>query len=88
MKGEVEVLVTQDGEQKSVARLREGEYFGEMALLKHQSRSASVRCVTPVELLVLRRGDFQSLISNLAEFRSSMETVMEKRLTLESQEPC
>lgn len=86
VKGEVEILITQDGEQKIVAHLRQGEYFGEMALLKHQSRSASVRCVTAVELLILRRGDFQSLISNLADLRASMENVMEKRLLTAPQE--
>ena len=87
VKGEVEVLVARDGQQQSVARLHEGESFGEMALLKHQSRSASVRCITAVELLVLRRCDFQSLVSNLAEFRSSMEHVMEKRLLSDTPEP-
>ncbi|MES2793858.1 MAG: FAD-dependent oxidoreductase [Planctomycetota bacterium] len=88
VEGEVEILVTQDGEQKSVARLSQGEYFGEMALLKHQARSASVRCVTSVELLILRRGDFQSLVSNLADLRCSMENVMEKRLLKVPQDPC
>lgn len=84
VKGEVEVLIACDGQQQSVARLREGEYFGEMALLKNRCRSASVRCVTAVELLMLRRGDFQSLVSSLADLRSSMEKVMEKRLTRDS----
>ncbi len=80
VKGQVEVLLEQDGQQKCVAHLKEGEYFGEMALLQHQVRSAGVRCITPVELLVLRRGDFNSLVSSLSDLRSSMESVMEKRL--------
>lgn len=80
VKGEVEVLATKDGALQPVARLHEGEYFGEMALLKHQCRSATVRCITAVELLILRRSDFQSLISNLADLRLSMEAVMAKRL--------
>lgn len=80
VKGQVEVLVNQDGQQKCVAQLKEGEYFGEMALLQHTTRSASIRCLTPVELLVLRRGDFNSLVGSLADLRSSMEKVMEARL--------
>lgn len=80
VKGEVEVLLEQGGQQKCVANLKEGEYFGELALLQHQVRSAGVRCVTAVDLLVLRRGDFNSLIGSLADLRSSMEKVMAKRL--------
>lgn len=80
VKGQVEVLVHQDGQTKCVAQLKEGEYFGEMALLQHTTRSASIRCLTPVELLVLRRGDFDSLVSSLSDLRCSMEKVMEARL--------
>jgi NADH dehydrogenase len=80
LKGEVEVLIETSGVQRSVARIRQGEYFGEMALLKHSTRSATIRCVTPVELLILRQGDFQALVSSFSGLRDSMEKVMEKRL--------
>jgi len=86
LKGEVEVLVETAGVQKNVAKIRQGEYFGEMALLRHQRRSATIRCVTPVDLLILRQGDFQALVSSLSGLRDSMEKVMEQRLVTPSQE--
>jgi voltage-gated potassium channel len=41
--------------------LREGDFFGEMALLEHRPRSSSVRAVTRVRLLVLDREDLERL---------------------------
>jgi CRP/FNR family transcriptional regulator len=47
----------------SLAFLREGEYFGEMALMKPGLvRSASAETLMPTRLYVLRRLDFQTLI--------------------------
>jgi NADH dehydrogenase len=86
LKGEVEVLVASGGEQRCVAHIRQGEYFGEMALLQHKTRSATIRCVTPVDLLMLRQGDFQALVSSLAGLRDSMEKVMTQRLQLATEE--
>jgi len=42
--GEVDVIKNRDGEQFSIAKLHRGECFGEMAILDHYPRSASVIC--------------------------------------------
>lgn len=60
--GEVEVIdyMPPDGSEKILARLKNGSYFGEMSFLDliqgdvTQTRSASIRSVTSVELIVIR----------------------------------
>ena len=67
--GEVEVFKNKDGTEKVIAKLGKGEYFGEMALLNQRSRLATVRCLTPVDVLALRKSDFGILISNFQELK-------------------
>lgn len=53
-----EVMVEQ--EAGDIA-LKEGDFFGEMALLEHRPRATSVRAVTRVRTLVLDRDDLERL---------------------------
>jgi len=71
--GEVEVFNSQNGKENIIAKLGKGEYFGEMALLNQRSRLATVRCLSPVDVLALRKSDFGILISNFAELRQNFE---------------
>ena len=71
--GEVEVFNTIGGKENLIAHLGKGEYFGEMALLNQRSRLATVRCLSPVNVLALRKSDFGILISNFAELRQNFE---------------
>ena len=80
LKGAADVVREDDGKEQVVARLSAGQYFGEMALLQEKCRSATIRCVEPMDLLALRQGDFRSLISNLPELRTSFEGVMQQRM--------
>ena len=50
------------GEVREIAALREGELFGEMSLIEDQLVSADVVALTPVELLVLPRKEFEGLL--------------------------
>jgi len=79
MEGEVEVYTTKDGKEKVLAKLGKGEYFGEMALLKKQPRNASIRCLSPVNVLALRKNDFGILISNFKELKKEIEHTEETR---------
>lgn len=63
MSGELEVL--RDG--RKVATLRTGEHVGEMALVRSQPRSATVRAVENSELLVLRRNEFYAIVRDEPE---------------------
>ncbi|HUG89376.1 MAG TPA: FAD-dependent oxidoreductase [Planctomycetaceae bacterium] len=79
LEGEADVIVEQNGSERTVARLKAGEYFGEMALLKQKTRTATVRCATPMSLLALGQGDFQALVANLPDLQKSFQGVMETR---------
>jgi NADH dehydrogenase len=81
LRGEAEVVREENGSQRVLARLGAGEYFGEMALLNEKTRGASVRCVQPLDVLILRKGDFKALVANLPDLRKGFEAVMEKRMS-------
>ncbi|MBF5060234.1 FAD-dependent oxidoreductase [Candidatus Neptunochlamydia vexilliferae] len=77
--GEVEVFSGKGKEEKTIAKLGKGEYFGEMALLNQKSRLATVRCLTAVDVLALKKSDFGVLISNFQELRKDFEKTQETR---------
>lgn len=60
LEGEVEVL---RGESR-ITLLTQGAHVGEMALVRNQPRSASVRARGAAELMVIRRRDFFELLRN------------------------
>jgi NADH:ubiquinone reductase (H+-translocating) len=59
--GEVEVI---DDDGTFLATLRKREVFGEKALLNDVRRTATVRASTPVDLLVMSRSDFRSMVKS------------------------
>lgn len=52
-KGEVEVIRTDEGEARCVARLGPGKHFGEMAVFQNVRRTATVRAIGQVELIAV-----------------------------------
>ncbi|QJD81764.1 Crp/Fnr family transcriptional regulator [Cohnella herbarum] len=63
--GSVSIYSFDKSKKVILAVLREGEYFGEMALMKPGLvRSATAECLMPTRLYGLRRTDFQLLIEN------------------------
>jgi voltage-gated potassium channel len=65
-RGHCEVIGT-DG-RSIVATLREGDFFGEIALLEHRPRSASVRAATYCDLYRLDKESFDRVIARFPEF--------------------
>jgi cAMP-dependent protein kinase regulator len=62
--GEAEVVrQTPEGERVAVARIGEGEFFGEMALLSEGPRLASVVAVEPTVMLELTRQALEEVIA-------------------------
>jgi len=51
-----------------IATLRDGEFFGEVALLEHRPRSATVRAATYCDLYRLGKEDFDRVIARFPEF--------------------
>jgi len=80
--GEVEMIQTQDGQpEKQVAVRKAGESFGEIALLKDVPRTATVRCLTPVDVITFTRNDFKMLVGSYESFRSKITDDMSARDT-------
>ncbi|MFH1282610.1 MAG: Crp/Fnr family transcriptional regulator [bacterium] len=50
------------GKIKILAYLEKGDFFGEMALLEEQSRSASAKALEDSNVMSIRRRDFQKLL--------------------------
>jgi voltage-gated potassium channel len=73
--GEVEVRLPNGG---SVA-LGEGAFFGEMALLERQPRSASVATTRPTTLLVLYASDFYEIASHIPKLAEAVEIEAKRR---------
>ena len=72
--GQIEVLVP----PKPVI-LGEGDFFGEMALLRSGQRGATIRALTRCRLLVLDKADFQELMATDGDFRQAVSRVAEQR---------
>jgi glucose-6-phosphate 1-dehydrogenase len=78
-RGQAEVL---DQQNKVVATLPQGSFFGEIALLTDQPRTATIRAKSQCDLYVLDKTDFQNALRNHPEFAKSVMAAAEKRYNL------
>ncbi len=67
------VVVTAGAEERPLAVLSDGDFFGEMALLSKAPRAASVRAIEPCTFLVLEKQRFQSLLAASPGIRAAVE---------------
>jgi ATP-binding cassette subfamily B protein len=81
VRGTMEVVRLQDGEEQQIDSLQDGDYFGEIALLAQVPRTATVRAHTPSLLLTLTRDQFNGLMSAAPEVRRMMDQVVRERLS-------
>jgi CRP-like cAMP-binding protein len=68
------------GEQVVLAHLGDGEFFGEMALLSHAPRNATVVAEEPTELLVLQAAVLQGLAGRFPHLADSLRRFYRQRL--------
>src|SRR5262245_34853558 len=80
-RGEVEVIRRRrDGQEKILAVLHPGDYFGEIGLLTEARRNASIRAKTDVELLGMSWDDFRRVIESSEASRKDFADIMRERL--------
>jgi ATP-binding cassette subfamily B protein len=78
-RGTVEVTRIENGRSVRLAKLQDGDYFGEMALLSHHPRNATVRALTPCVCLSLSRDLFDRLLSREPDLREHFRKVLAAR---------
>ena len=77
--GEAEVVVDGAAGRTVVARLRDGEFFGEMGLLTGEPRSATVLAVTDVECYRLDKEGFGLVLAARPELAEEIATLLTQR---------
>jgi len=78
--GEVEVVKGEEPFEQTLATLRSGDLFGEIALVRGTPATATVRAGRPTTVLFLAREYFERLLAALPEMRAFFETLTEERL--------
>lgn len=73
------VLATKQGWTEPVARLGERDFFGEMALLFGEPRSATVTTQEETEVFCLASEDFQRVITRTPDMSAALRALAEKR---------
>ena len=76
MEGEVEVELT-----PTPIRLKQGDFFGEIALVENIRRTATIFSVANCRLLVLEAVDFHRLVDQIPELKEQIERTSEERLS-------
>ena len=81
IQGSVKVTrLSKDGREVILAMLNEGEFFGEMALLDGESRSANVIALEETEVLTLNREDFLVVLQDYPQIAIQLLKEMAHRL--------
>lgn len=82
--GSVEVFIERRGKKIELARLSEGDFFGEMAILREDIRSATVRAVEEASVLALSRDNVAKIIESdgrlAAKFLLNLSEVLAQRI--------
>jgi CRP-like cAMP-binding protein len=71
------VDVTQDG--KHLADLGPGDFFGEVALVEHDRRTASVVASTPISAIVMHQRDFDMMQRELPHVAEKIHEAVHER---------
>lgn len=78
--GEVEVFVNSaSGNRKSLATLSVGDFFGEIALLTGERRTASVQATLDVRVFRLKKEDFKSVLETRPDILDEISSVLSRR---------
>jgi NADH dehydrogenase len=73
-----DVTVEHDG--ATLATLRDGDVFGEAALISDVPRNATIRATTSVDAIAVSREAFHELLGHLPGLSETMENIMETRM--------
>lgn len=79
-RGSAEVVITEEGFQRDVAKLHTGQFFGEMSLMTGAPRSASVVALEDTTCYRLDRDAFYGIVKQRPEIAENASRIMAQRL--------
>ncbi|HMV76662.1 MAG TPA: cyclic nucleotide-binding domain-containing protein [Leptospiraceae bacterium] len=81
MEGVVDIHIVINGEETNLAVMKQGDFFGEMALFREKPRSASARVMQDVRLAVIEsRAQLEKFLCDNPLFAAKMVNIMASRL--------
>jgi len=80
VRGQVEIV---DDQGTVVKTLKDGDVFGELALLVHGPRSATVRAKTSCDLMVLDKTSFARILRDHPQFAARVSRIAKERYNLD-----
>lgn len=79
-KGEVTISKVTNGNEVTLAVLKKGDMFGEMALLENKPRSASAIAHSDCVLMVVNRANFNQMVASQPQLIAKLTTTLADRL--------
>ena len=76
----MKIFTSSGRKKKTLAYLEKGEYFGEMALLDMEPRSASSLALEDCELFVIKKQDFRNLLGKYPRIAFQIMRTLSRRL--------
>jgi len=77
--GSVDVFIEEDGQEKKVAKLLQGQYFGEAALITDEPRNASIIAHEKSVFYALGKEDFRAVLEQSATFEEELRQALFNR---------
>ena len=77
--GQAEVSILERGEERALRKLKPGDFFGERALLEGGIRTATVRALTPMRLLVFGDRAFWGELAGPIEWQRKVRQSLNER---------
>ncbi len=77
--GSVSVQIREDGKPRTIRQLKEGEFFGEMALFTGEPRTATVFANEETQVLEITQGCLKPLLEENPELVETFSKIIEKR---------
>jgi CRP-like cAMP-binding protein len=81
IKGDADVIVTTSDGEIPVARLHDGDFLGEIAILCDTPRTATIKASTELKTLRIRKEPFFQLLRQFPEMAIEMTRLLAERLT-------
>ncbi len=77
--GSVDVLINDGTEDQKVAELKQGQYFGEAALITDEPRNATIIAREPTVFYALGKDDFRAVLETSATFEEELRQSLFRR---------